>query len=132
MDNEEKMNEAVPEIIREKKYYPIREVAQLTGVRESVIRFWEQNFEELQPIKNRVGQRKYTKKDIDVILIIKKLLYEDEYKISGAQKKLREILEEQAGEQMKLFAFEEKIKDETLLYVKKELEEALALLEANP
>lgn len=116
--------------IKEKKYYPIREVAQLTGVRESVIRFWEQNFEELQPIKNRVGQRKYTKKDIDIILEIKKLLYEDEYKISGAQKRLKVIIEERAGEQMRLFAFEEKLKDETLLYVKKELEESLTILES--
>lgn len=123
-------NENTPESIREKKYYPIREVAQLTGVRESVIRFWEQNFEELQPIKNRVGQRKYTKKDIDIILIIKKLLYDDEYKISGAQKQVKVILEKQAGEQMKLFAFDEKIKDETLMYVKKELEEALVILES--
>lgn len=123
-------NENSPEAIREKKYYPIREVAQLTGVRESVIRFWEQNFEELQPIKNRVGQRKYTKKDIDIILVIKQLLYDDEYKISGAQKRLKKILEERAGEQLKLFAFDEKIKDETLMYVKKELEEALVILES--
>lgn len=129
MDEVTNGNGSTPESIKEKKYYPIREVAQLTGVRESVIRFWEQNFEELQPIKNRVGQRKYTKKDIDIILIIKQLLYDDEYKISGAQKKLKEILLERAGEQMKLFAFEEKIKDETLLYVKKELEEALVILE---
>jgi DNA-binding transcriptional MerR regulator len=127
---DEVTGENSPEAIREKKYYPIREVAQLTGVRESVIRFWEQNFEELQPIKNRVGQRKYTKKDIDIILIIKKLLYDDEYKISGAQKQVKVILDRQAGEQLKLFAFEEKIKDETLLYVKKELEEALVILES--
>ena len=53
--------------IRDKKYYPIREVSQITGVRESVIRFWEQNFDELQPLKNRVGQRKYMKRDIDII-----------------------------------------------------------------
>jgi DNA-binding transcriptional MerR regulator len=127
---EETANENTPEAIREKKYYPIREVAQLTGVRESVIRFWEQNFEELAPIKNRVGQRKYTKKDIDIILIIKKLLYEDEYKISGAQKQVKIIMDRQAGEQLKLFAFDEKIKDETLMYVKKELEEALVILES--
>ena len=63
--------------IKDKKYYPIREVAQITDVKESVIRFWEQNFDELKPIKNRVGQRKYTKKDIDVIFIIKRLLYDD-------------------------------------------------------
>jgi DNA-binding transcriptional MerR regulator len=130
MENNNEVSAESIDAIREKKYYPIREVAQLTGVRESVIRFWEQNFEELQPIKNRVGQRKYTKKDIDIILIIKKLLYADEYKISGAQKQLKIILDKMAGEQMKLFAFEEKLKDETLLYVKKELEEALVILES--
>src|ERR1035437_10835235 len=98
--------------VKEKKYYPIREVAQLTGVRESVIRFWEQNFEELQPIKNRVGQRKYTKTDIDIIFMIKKLLYDDEFKISGAQKKLKELIAEIDGEQMQLFGMEEKFRSE--------------------
>lgn len=116
--------------IREKKYYPIREVAQITGVRESVIRFWEQNFDELKPIKNRVGQRKYTKKDIDVIMIIKKLLYDDEYKISGAQRKLKEMLEvAAAGEQMELFPFEEKLKQGKMHEVRQILQEALDMLQ---
>jgi|GEM_PF-834626 DNA-binding transcriptional MerR regulator len=115
--------------VREKKYYPIREVAQLTGVRESVIRFWEQNFEELQPIKNRVGQRKYTKKDIDVIFLIKKLLYVEEYKISGAQKKLKELLAEIDGEQMELFGIEEKLTMDKLKDVRNEIVEAMHLLE---
>jgi DNA-binding transcriptional MerR regulator len=115
--------------IKEKKYYPIREVAQITGVRESVIRFWEQNFEELQPIKNRVGQRKYTKTDIDVILLIKRLLYEDEYKISGAQKKLKEVLAMADGEQMELFGVEEKLTADRLKDIRKEIIEALHMLE---
>jgi len=115
--------------IKDKKYYPIREVAQLTGTRESVIRFWEQNFDELKPIKNRVGQRKYMKKDIDVIMIIKKLLYDEEYKISGAQKKLKEILAESDGEQLELFAVDEKLAADKLKEVKKDLIEALDILE---
>ncbi|HDQ26099.1 MAG TPA: MerR family transcriptional regulator [bacterium] len=119
------------ENIKDKKYYPIREVAQLTGVRESVIRFWEQNFDELKPIKNRVGQRKYMKKDIDVILAIKKLLYDDEYKISGAQKRLKELLEEAAGEQMELFTFDEKMKNRKLNEIRNDLQEALAMLESG-
>ena len=115
--------------IKEKKYYPIREVAQITGVRESVIRFWEQNFDELKPIKNRVGQRKYTKKEIDVILIIKKLLYDDEYKISGAQRKLKEMLAAAAaGEQMELFPFEEKLRDGKLKEARQILQEAMEML----
>jgi DNA-binding transcriptional MerR regulator len=117
--------------VREKKYYPIREVAQLTGVRESVIRFWEQNFEELEPIKNRVGQRKYTKTDIDIIFMIKKLLYEDEYKISGAQKKLKELLSEIDGEQMELFGIEEKLMLDKLKDVRKDIVEAMRLLEGR-
>ena len=116
--------------VRDKKYYPIREVAQLTGTRESVIRFWEQNFDELEPIKNRVGQRKYTKKDIDVVLIIKKLLYDDEYKISGAQRRLKEVLAEKAGKQMELFTVDEKMTSEKLGEVRKDLEEALEILES--
>ncbi|HDT15076.1 MAG TPA: MerR family transcriptional regulator [Firmicutes bacterium] len=115
--------------IKDKKYYPIREVARITDVRESVIRFWEQNFEELKPIKTRVGQRKYTKKDIDIIFIIKKLLYEQEFKISGAQKRLKEILVEQEGEQLQLFAVDEKMNGERIKNIKKELEECLRVLE---
>jgi len=114
--------------IRDKKYYPIREVAQITDVKESVIRFWEQNFDELKPIKNRVGQRKYTKKDIDVIFIIKRLLYDDEYKISGAQKKVKEILAEQDGQQLELFELEEKLGQQKIEDVKKGLMECLEIL----
>ena len=114
--------------IRDKKYYPIREVAQITDVKESVIRFWEQNFDELKPIKNRVGQRKYTKKDIDVIFIIKRLLYDDEYKISGAQKKVKEILAEQDGQQLELFEMEEKLGQQKIEDVKKGLMECLEIL----
>lgn len=115
--------------VKEKKYYPIREVAQLTGVRESVIRFWEQNFEELAPIKNRVGQRKYTKTDIDVIFMIKKLLYDEEFKISGAQKKLKELIAEIDGQQMELFGIEEKLTSDKLKDIRKEIIEALHMLE---
>ncbi len=114
--------------IKEKKYYPIREVSQITGVRESVIRFWEQNFDELKPLKNRVGQRKYTKSDIDIIFLIKKLLYEEEYKISGAQKKLKELLAGKDGEQMQLFPTDEKIRLSKLKEIKKEIEELIAIL----
>jgi len=114
--------------IRDKKYYPIREVAQITDVKESVIRFWEQNFDELKPIKNRVGQRKYTKKDIDVIFIIKRILYDDEYKISGAQKKVKEILAEQDGHQLELFELEEKLGQQKIEDVKKGLMECLEIL----
>ncbi|MEI7541739.1 MAG: MerR family transcriptional regulator [bacterium] len=115
--------------VKDKKYYPIREVAQLTGVRESVIRFWEQNFEELHPIKNRVGQRKYTKTDIDMVFIIKKLLYNDEFKISGAQKRLKEVLAEIDGQQMELFGVEEKLTTDKLKDIRKEIIEALHMLE---
>ena len=116
--------------IKDKKFYPIREVAQITGTRESVIRFWEQNFDELKPIKNRVGQRKYTKKDIDVILIIKKLLYDEEYKISGAQRKLKEILAAEGGEQMELFTVDEKMTVDKLKEIRKELVEVMHMLES--
>ncbi len=117
--------------IKEKKYYPIREVSQITGVRESVIRFWEQQFDELKPLKNRVGQRKYTKEDIDIVFLIKKLLYEEEYKISGAQKKLKELLANSGGgEQMQLFPMEEKLRVGKLKEIKKDIEELLSILQA--
>ncbi len=115
--------------IKDKTYYPIREVSQITDVKESVIRFWEQNFDELKPIKNRVGQRKYTKKDIDIIFIIKKLLYDDEFKISGAQKRLKEILAAEEGHQLELFQFEEKLNENRLEAVKKDIKDCLDILQ---
>lgn len=72
-----------------KYYYSISEVAEKTEVKPYVLRYWEQEFKELRPKKTKGGRRIYTPKDINLISIIKKLLYEDHYTIEGAREKLR-------------------------------------------
>ena len=68
-----------------KLYYSIREVAGYTGVKAHVLRYWEQEFPTLRPKKNRAGNRSYRPRDIEEIVKIRKLLYEDGFKIDGAR-----------------------------------------------
>jgi DNA-binding transcriptional MerR regulator len=75
----------------EKLYYRIGEVAKITGVKAYVLRYWESEFRWMAPQKSRSKQRLYRRKDIDTILLIKKLLYEERYTIAGARKLLREM-----------------------------------------
>lgn len=74
-----------------KLYYSISEVGKITGLEQYILRYWESEFDELQPSKNRAGNRIYTNKDIQMILKIKKLLKEEKYTIEGAKKILKEI-----------------------------------------
>jgi len=75
----------------EKLYYRIGEVAKLTGIKPYVLRYWESEFRWMAPQKSRSKQRLYRRKDIDTILLIKRLLYEERYTIAGARKLLREM-----------------------------------------
>jgi len=85
------MSEAAAELpgLDPKLYYSIREVAGYTGVKAHVLRYWEQEFPTLRPKKNRAGNRSYRPRDIEEILKIRKLLYDDGFKIDGARKLLR-------------------------------------------
>jgi len=69
-----------------KLYYSISEVSKLTELEQYILRYWETEFEQLKPSKNRAGNRIYTNKDIQLILKIKKLLREEKYTIDGAKK----------------------------------------------
>jgi DNA-binding transcriptional MerR regulator len=69
-----------------KLYYSISEVSKITEIEQYVLRYWETEFEELKPQKNRAGNRIYTNKDIQIILHIKSLLREKKYTIEGAKK----------------------------------------------
>ena len=69
-----------------KLYYSISEVSKITEVEQYVLRYWETEFEELKPQKNRAGNRIYTNKDIQLIIHIKGLLREKKYTIEGAKK----------------------------------------------
>jgi DNA-binding transcriptional MerR regulator len=73
-----------------KLYYSISEVSRLTGLEQYVLRYWETEFDELRPQKNRAGNRIYSNKDIKFILKIKELLREKRYTIEGAKQILRD------------------------------------------
>lgn len=76
--------------IRSKLYYSISEVADYTGIKAHVLRYWESEFPTLKPRKTRTGARRYRQPDIDEILAIKGLLYDEGYKIAGAIKMRRQ------------------------------------------
>src|SRR2546423_15457856 len=82
-----KMNYAAV-AIPEKLFFKIGEVCDITGVQAHVLRYWESEFPMLAPQKNRAGQRTYRKRDVEMALRIKELLYADQYTIAGAKKKL--------------------------------------------
>ena len=75
----------------DKRYYRIGEVAARTGVKPHVLRYWESEFRWMAPAKSRSKQRLYRKRDIEVIELIRKLLYEERYTIAGARRRLREL-----------------------------------------
>ena len=80
------MNPRIPD----KLFFKIGEVAEMAGVEQHVLRYWEDEFETLQPNKNKSGQRLYEKKDVELVLEIQHLLYLEKYTIAGAKKKLKE------------------------------------------
>ena len=71
-----------------KLYYSIGEVSKVTELKQYVLRYWETEFKQLNPSKNKAGNRRYRQKDIDLILQIKDLLYNQKFTIEGARKKL--------------------------------------------
>lgn len=86
-----------------KLYYSISEVSTITGLEQYVLRYWESEFPQLKPAKNRAGNRIYTNKDIKLILYIKKLLRDERYTIEGAKKVLEEYIpESESAEQLEL------------------------------
>lgn len=75
--------------IPDKLFFKIGEVAELTGTKPHVLRYWESEFQALRPAKGDSGQRVYRKKDVEIVLSIKKLLYEENFTIAGARKQMQ-------------------------------------------
>ncbi len=75
--------------IPDKLFFKIGEVAQLTGTKPHVLRYWESEFKMLRPAKGESGQRIYRRKDVELIFSIKQLLYEENFTIAGAKKQLQ-------------------------------------------
>jgi DNA-binding transcriptional MerR regulator len=78
---------------KDKLFYKIGEVCEQTGTQPYVLRFWESEFPMLRPQKNRAGQRIYREEDIRLVGRIKRLLYEEEYTIAGARRRLEQEAE---------------------------------------
>ena len=77
-------------MIPNKLYFSISEVAEMTGVKPHVLRYWESEFPDLRPKKNRAGNRSYREKDIRMVMTIRDLLYKQGFTIQGARMQLRE------------------------------------------
>ena len=84
------------EPVARKAYYSIGDVCDVTGLKPHVLRYWETQFEMLHPTKNRAGNRVYRPKEIELVLLVKHLLYDQKYTIEGARQKLSEM--RKAGE----------------------------------
>ena len=72
------------------EFYSIGEVCALTDLKPHVLRYWESQFKLLNPAKNRSGNRVYARREVDLILLVKHLLYTEKYTIDGARQKLDE------------------------------------------
>ena len=88
--------------IPNKLYFKIGEVSDLTGVKPYVLRYWESEFNIVKPSKTRSNQRLYRRKEVELILEIKKLLYEDKFTIAGAKKVLQEKTKSKSDGQLKM------------------------------
>jgi DNA-binding transcriptional MerR regulator len=77
--------------IPDKLYFRIGDVAELLGVKPYVLRYWESEFPMINPQKSASGQRVYRRSDVETVLMIKHLLYEERYSIEGAKKRLKEL-----------------------------------------
>jgi len=72
------------------EFFSIGEVCELTGLKPHVLRYWESQFRFLNPAKNRSGNRVYQRREVELILLVKHLLYTEKYTIEGARQKVDE------------------------------------------
>ena len=77
--------------IPNKLYFKIGEVSTITGVEPYVLRYWESEFKAIKPSRTQSKQRIYRRKDVELILEIKKILYEEKFTIAGARKRLQSL-----------------------------------------
>lgn len=112
--------------IPDKLYFKIGEVASLTKVKPYVLRYWESEFKIISPRKSLTKQRVYSRRDIELILDIKRLLYKEGFTLEGAKKKIKEIQAERAKQLD--FGFSDKQFQTALRSIKKELTQIKKLL----
>ena len=79
----------------DKQYFKIGEVSRILAVKPHVLRYWESEFSSIRPEKTRTNQRLYRRRDVELLLQIRQLLYEEGFTIAGAKRRLRELLRAQ-------------------------------------
>ena len=114
--------------IPDKLYFRIGEVCKLTRTHAYVLRFWEKEFPMLKPVKSSTGHRMYRRKDVELVLEIKKLLYEEGFTIEGARKKLRTETKQQKIAFPGTDLARPKPDQQKLRQIRQELDELLHLL----
>ena len=110
----------------DKIYFKIGEVSEIVGVEPYVLRYWETEFELLRPSKAPSRHRLYKKKDVELLLEIKRLLYAEGFTIEGARKRLKETKKEEKT-QLKLPLADQKYKS-ALSKIKKDLQSLRKML----
>jgi DNA-binding transcriptional MerR regulator len=120
----------VSEAAEHKKLYKIGEVCKMADVQPYVLRYWETEFPSLAPNKSGGGQRLYTRREIDIILRIKQLLYSEGFTIAGAKKKLETEVDSEGAPPVAAASARKKPRTTTksLEDVKKELRAILRML----
>lgn len=115
--------------IPDKLYYKIGEVAKLTKVKPYILRYWETEFKIISPKKSLTKQRVYSKRDLELILEIKKLLQKEKFTLEGAKKRISELRAKESKENVKQmdFGFPDKYQS-ALKSIKKELSSLQKLL----
>jgi len=113
------MDESIPD----KSYFRIGEVSRLLHVQPYVIRYWESEFKTVRPIRTRSDQRLYRYRDVEELLLIRKLLYKENFTINGARKQLRKMRSEEGCS-----AFAKDGQEEILAEVEKGLRQIRDLL----
>jgi DNA-binding transcriptional MerR regulator len=112
-------------IIPDKLYFRIGEVASLCRLPAYVLRFWETEFAQLKPVKSSTGQRMYRKRDVESVVRIKKLLYEDGFTIAGARLQLREEIKAERSQSALPFPMSPSV---NVTHLRNELQQILHIL----
>jgi DNA-binding transcriptional MerR regulator len=115
-------------IIPDKLYFRIGEVASLCRLPAYVLRFWETEFPQLKPVKSSTGQRMYRKRDVEFVVRIKKLLYENGFTIAGARAQLREETKSERNQNALPFPVQRAV---SVAHLRHELQEILHILSAR-
>jgi DNA-binding transcriptional MerR regulator len=118
-------------VIPDKLFFRIGEVARLCSLPAYVLRFWETEFPQLKPAKSNTGQRLYRRKDVENVVRVKKLLYEEGYTINGARQFLKTEAKRDRSQTALPFVQPSSTNPADLLPIKKGLQEVLAILAAR-